>query len=637
MNTTCESTVGVLIGASERLHDVASRGPTSDRKNKNCPKSALQKLLSMVEPIMRPLTNELFEGDKEEYSTTQHSIDEIISCTGQRNSFQQFLRARETPSCSFVKQFQFLCLCKEFREWHEKPQYGPYRTRVLANYIFDNFIREGGAQSLVLSDVIRRNIERLRTTDGKVLPTMFEEAYQYVSMVIIQQNVVKSFVESHYYQTMTWDEEDLDCNLFKALSLGGTSSLHATRPKLFAGGSVGSSDPSSCSSSLSRYSRSNVFGGGFGSEASSTSVSEIQSVSSGKTGSSKSSTGSNASAAFDKYYSSKNSQKKSNKKKGTVNPAKLMEELLPRLEVISLEQSMRLQNYGSLEHGPHGDDTPVVVRNKTIEVTGETVDMSALDHMTHHSLPQVMESFNPHPADGKPADLQSDNLQPLTHHNATALHKPVSLQHTEIQSNPSAQFNTLQLSSVQIPAAPIPVAQIPVTQLPTNQPASTQLSSAQCAAQAAAQIQTRRRTSSDQSVEAMVFEEQSLVGDIPTPTQVWTQSAGGCGQLPSTEHAPLCVQSSPAPPVNPLPDIQIVYTFGSEGSCYGKAVTAAQVTLRQFKEVVAWGNCGPNTRYFFKRQLAGIGEVHDEITLEDAVLPFWAPNTIYARIQRDPH
>ena len=184
-------------------------------------------------------------------STSQHSIGEIISCTGQRNSFQQFLRARETPSCSFVKEFQFLCLCKEFKEWHEKPQYGPYRTRVLANYIFDNFIREGGSQALLLSDVIRGNIERMRTSDGKVIATMFEEAYQYVSLVIIQQNVVKTFVESHYYQTM-WDEEELDCNLFKALSLGGTSALYA--PRSF--GSAGSTDPSSSSSSsLSRYSR----------------------------------------------------------------------------------------------------------------------------------------------------------------------------------------------------------------------------------------------------------------------------------------------------------------------------------------------------------------------------------------------
>ena len=54
-----------LFSASERLHDVASRGPT-DRKSRHYPKSALQKLLSMVEPIMRPLTSDLFEGDKEE-------------------------------------------------------------------------------------------------------------------------------------------------------------------------------------------------------------------------------------------------------------------------------------------------------------------------------------------------------------------------------------------------------------------------------------------------------------------------------------------------------------------------------------------------------------------------------------------
>jgi len=65
MNTTCETTVGVLIGTSERMHDVAPHAP-SDRKQRYYPKSALQKLLSMVEPIMRPLTTEIFEHDKEE-------------------------------------------------------------------------------------------------------------------------------------------------------------------------------------------------------------------------------------------------------------------------------------------------------------------------------------------------------------------------------------------------------------------------------------------------------------------------------------------------------------------------------------------------------------------------------------------
>lgn len=189
-----------------------------------------------------------------QYASSQHSINEIICHAGQRNSFQRFLRARETESCSFVKEFQFLCLCKEFREWGDRPQYGPYRVRVLANYIYHNFIREGGSQCLALSDVIRRNIERVRSSVGKVNPALFEDAYQYISMVIIQQNVVKSFVESHYYQTM-WEDDEVDCNLFKALSLGGAASQLPRNKSGGGGGSVGSSDPSSCSSSISRYSR----------------------------------------------------------------------------------------------------------------------------------------------------------------------------------------------------------------------------------------------------------------------------------------------------------------------------------------------------------------------------------------------
>jgi len=559
------------------MHDVASMG-SSERKHRSYhPRSALQKLLSMVEPIMRPLTIELYETEKEEYASSQHSIDEIICHAGQRNSFQQFLRARETESCSFVKEFQFLCLCKEFREWGDKLQYGPYRIRVLANYIYHNFIREGGAQSLALSDVIRRNIERMRNSVGKVNSALFEEAYQYVSMVIIQQNVVKSFVESHYYQTM-WEDEEMDCNLFKALSLGGAASLHTSRHKPFAGGSVGSSDASSCSSSVSRYSRTNFFGDGLSSEASSAIVSEIQSIASSKSGSSKSSTGSNASAAFDKYYSSKNSQMKSNKKKGVVNPAKLMEELLPRLEIISLEQSMRVQNFGSLDQGPHGGDTPVVVLMRNKEREGEEegpVDMGSLNHMTHHSLPQQMVT---------------STLQPFT----------------------------------QPPQQPPPSSSLyPSSARPSDKQ--------QC---------VRERSASTQSVEAMVCDEEEPVVRQPEQhvamqpeqqpseqparpawTEQTTQQSTGSGQARSSDP-------------NRAPDVQIAYTYSTDSICYVKVLPGPNVTLQQFKEVVAWNNPVPNSRYFFKRQLPGIGEVHEEISLDSSSLPFWAPNTIFGRVER---
>ena len=56
------------------MHDVASSmGGGGERKHRLYhPKSALQKLLSMLEPIMRPLTVDLYETDKEEvgYHTT---------------------------------------------------------------------------------------------------------------------------------------------------------------------------------------------------------------------------------------------------------------------------------------------------------------------------------------------------------------------------------------------------------------------------------------------------------------------------------------------------------------------------------------------------------------------------------------
>ena len=61
------------------MHDVASMG-SSERKHRSYhPRSALQKLLSMVEPIMRPLTIELYETEKEEvsvYCVTCH--DDVI-------------------------------------------------------------------------------------------------------------------------------------------------------------------------------------------------------------------------------------------------------------------------------------------------------------------------------------------------------------------------------------------------------------------------------------------------------------------------------------------------------------------------------------------------------------------------------
>jgi len=398
-------------------------------------------------------------------------------------------------------------------------------------------------------------------------------------MVIIQQNVVKSFVESHYYQTM-WEDEEMDCNLFKALSLGGAASLHTSRSKPFAGGSVGSSDPSSCSSSVSGYSRSNFFGDGLSSEGSSTILSGIQSISSSKSGSSKSSTGSNASAAFDKYYSSKNSQMKSNKKKGVVIPAKLMEELLPRLEIVSLEQSMRVQNFGSLDQGPHGGDTPVVVLMRTKEREGGEgpVDMGSLNHMTHHSLPQQMVSL-PYSQPQQQAPLFQPPHQPTTGLAPAAQHTSPPVQH----SAPPAQQPEKQLCQ-------------------------------------------RERSASTQSVEAMVCDEEEAVITEPSEHPVrssWTEPTAQAGSG----------QARPSDP-NRVPDIQIAYTYSTDSICYVKVLPGPQVTLQQFKEVVAWNNPSPNARYFFKRQLPGIGEVHEEINQDSLSLPFWAPNTIFGRVER---
>ena len=38
-------------------------------------------------------------------------------------------------------------------------------------------------------------------------------------------------------------------------------------------------------------------------------------------------------------------------------------------------------------------------------------------------------------------------------------------------------------------------------------------------------------------------------------------------------------------------------------------------------------------RFFFKRQLPGIGEVYDEISHDNSPLPFWHANTVFAKIE----
>lgn len=64
-----------MFSGSDRMHDVAysvgsSHGASPARKQpssaRRYPKSALQKLLSMVEPIMHPLRNEQHDSEKDE-------------------------------------------------------------------------------------------------------------------------------------------------------------------------------------------------------------------------------------------------------------------------------------------------------------------------------------------------------------------------------------------------------------------------------------------------------------------------------------------------------------------------------------------------------------------------------------------
>jgi len=83
-------------------------------------------------------------------------------------------------------------------------------------------------------------------------------------------------------------------------------------------------------------------------------------------------------------------------------------------------------------------------------------------------------------------------------------------------------------------------------------------------------------------------------------------------------------------------EIQLAYTFCSDSMCYGKVLPGPTITLRQFKEVVSWAPCDESTRYFFKRQIPGLGEIHNEITDDSAILPFWSQNTVVGRVVRGP-
>lgn len=496
MTSTATTASPVLVGGSERMHDVAggldhptSHHHTSRSARARSTKSPIQKLLARMTHIMSPLsTDPCNDLDKDEF-TQQQSFEEIIVNPGQRNSFYQFLRSTDIPQGSYLQSFEFLCLCRELREWTGRTSYtrSTTRVKVLRKYIYQTFLREGSPQQLDLSGEMRKTAERSR---------VFDDIYRFVSSSLVQKGLVRAYTESHYNHSV-WEEDEW--NLFKSLSLGGPSHHHGGRNRAlhFGGSEAASSIASSNSSTFSSSYRNQVIGSGPASDVSAL-ASEIQSIASSKSSSSKSSSGSNASAAFDKFYSQKHAPKKSRSKNVVITPAKLMEELLPKLNVVELEQNLRIQNYGAIDCGPPGADTPTVLRNR-----------------------------GPTAGDSPPTD----------HHLSTTT-----------QANNATEIRE-----------------------------------------------------EDEEEGAMSCEE---TWDNTTKSEVG--------------------------------EIQLAYTFSSDSMCYGKVLPGTSITLRQFKEVVSWASCDDSTRYFFKRQIPGLGEIHNEVTDDLAVLPFWSQNTIVGRVVRGP-
>ena len=162
------------------------------------------------------------------------------------------------------------------------------------------------------------------------------------------------------------------------------------------------------------------------------------------------------------------------------------------------------------------------MRNKSIEVAGETVDITGLDHMTHHSLPHQMMAFNP------PANLIQENqlattseVQLSQHPTTSQLNQlPNTSQLNQLPTEVTPILHHLPQSALHQSAVQPP--SVPHGMQPPSVPHGMQPPSAPHAMQG--QHPARERTSSNQSVEQMICEEQILVvqGGVTPPTLAWS-------------------------------------------------------------------------------------------------------------------
>jgi len=387
MNTThssiSEVSPGGLIGASDRQHYAAPPGHPMwvPRRHpvKYSAQSPLQKLLSMVEPIISPLSYEHSESDDVSQCTV--NIEDIVSTPRLHNSFILYLT--HTQQTARLRDFYFAIRCKEFKEWGDKVQYGPYRKQFLAKNIYQTFVKENGSNALSLSENVRRRVDKAMS-ECKLVPNMFDEVYR-ASLATLQQTVVKKFVESNYYQTIY---NEMDCDL-RSLTIGG----NIRNKKASSLGSSGSS--LSSSSSRPRHGLMEKF---MSSCDSFSSGSEFQSLQSFSTNSSTSSTGSTyASTAHCKYYKVRNKTNTppNNKEKNEKRTEDMLKELMPKLNVIANAQNERIEIHGDMFQGPDGADTPTVLRTPTVpqQLTVSSIEHGSISgHERQRVLPLTLES-----------------------------------------------------------------------------------------------------------------------------------------------------------------------------------------------------------------------------------------------------
>lgn len=164
------------------------------------------------------------------------NIEDIVSTPRLHNSFILYLT--HTQQTARLRDFYFAIRCKEFKEWGDKVQYGPYRKQFLAKNIYQTFVKENGSNALTLNENVRRRVDRAMT-ECKHVPSMFDEVYR-ASLATLQQTVVKKFVESNYYQTIY---NEMNCDL-RSLTIGGGNIRNKKASSL---GSSGSSLSSSSS------------------------------------------------------------------------------------------------------------------------------------------------------------------------------------------------------------------------------------------------------------------------------------------------------------------------------------------------------------------------------------------------------